>query len=283
MPLLANINVGASPNDGTGDSIRDSFIIVNENFQLIEAFFPNSEVANLTANISSTGTSSFNLITASNLILSGGSVSANSQAGTVSATTVTANLIGNVTGNVVGSVTGNLVGSSIQAATIGNSGSTLTGTISTAAQPNITEVGTLGSLTVAANVTINGALNTANISGAPGLTLANVYFITQPVANEFGTNVTASNIRLQPNRSLINALQCNANITLTYPLPITAGVEKTILLKNANGSTQYVILPNANNNKASNIIPIAGGAVATMKFISLDTTAANVVVSIVNN
>jgi hypothetical protein len=55
MALLPNINVGSSPNDGTGSSLRDAFTIVNENFQLIEAFFPNSDVANLTANITSTG------------------------------------------------------------------------------------------------------------------------------------------------------------------------------------------------------------------------------------
>lgn len=61
MALLPNINVGTSPNDGTGDSLRDAFTIVNENFQLIEAFFPNSSVANLVANIESTGTSVFNI------------------------------------------------------------------------------------------------------------------------------------------------------------------------------------------------------------------------------
>ena len=64
MALLPNINVGTSPNDGTGSSLRDAFIIVNENFQLIEAFFPNSNVANLTANIQSTGTSTFNYVNA---------------------------------------------------------------------------------------------------------------------------------------------------------------------------------------------------------------------------
>jgi cytoskeletal protein CcmA (bactofilin family) len=69
MALLPNINVGTSPNDGTGDSIRDAFTIVNENFQLIEAFFPNSNVTNLSANLTSTGISTFNRIDA-NLIYS---------------------------------------------------------------------------------------------------------------------------------------------------------------------------------------------------------------------
>jgi len=61
MALLPNINVGSSSNDGTGSSLRDAFTIVNENFQFIEAFFPNSSVANLVANIESTGTSVFNI------------------------------------------------------------------------------------------------------------------------------------------------------------------------------------------------------------------------------
>ena len=55
MPLLANINVGSAPNDGTGANLRSAFITVNENFQFIETFFPNTDVANLTANITSAG------------------------------------------------------------------------------------------------------------------------------------------------------------------------------------------------------------------------------------
>lgn len=64
MALLPNINVGSAPNDGTGSSLRDAFTIVNENFQFIEAFFPNSAVANLSANLTSTGTSTFNYVNA---------------------------------------------------------------------------------------------------------------------------------------------------------------------------------------------------------------------------
>lgn len=49
---------------------------------------------------------------------------------------------GNVTGNVQGNVTGNVTGN-------------LTGTVLTAAQPNITSVGTLGSLAVTGNVAVD--------------------------------------------------------------------------------------------------------------------------------
>lgn len=110
MALLPNINVGSAPNDGTGSSLRDAFTIVNENFQLIEAFFPNSNVANLTANITSTGTSTFNYINA----------------------------------NVVYS------------STFGNAGALYYGNIATAAQPNITSLGDLNTLTVNGAATFNG-------------------------------------------------------------------------------------------------------------------------------
>lgn len=37
-------NVGAAPNDGTGDSLRNAFIKVNANFELLAAaIFPNIE------------------------------------------------------------------------------------------------------------------------------------------------------------------------------------------------------------------------------------------------
>lgn len=67
MTILANVNVGSSPNDGTGDSLRESFITINENFQQITEIFPNVDVAVITANITSTGTSTFNAIVAGNI------------------------------------------------------------------------------------------------------------------------------------------------------------------------------------------------------------------------
>lgn len=62
MTILANVNVGTTPNDGTGDSLRDSFITINENFQQITEIYPNVDVARITANITSTGTSTFNAV-----------------------------------------------------------------------------------------------------------------------------------------------------------------------------------------------------------------------------
>lgn len=283
MPLLANINVGSAPNDGTGDSIRDSFITVNENFQFVESFFPNTDVISLTANITSTGNSAFNNLTITGTTTSAGNISANyligngSQISAVAADTaiyVTGNAQGNITS--VGTLTGLLVSGGITAdtvvaGTIGNTGASLVGTLSTAAQPNITSVGTLTSLI------------TGSISGSTPMAISNVLVISQSVINEIGANTTSSNIRFTTNRAQFNAFDVNANVTFSYLTPITAGILKTTQVKNISGATQYAILPNSNNNKGGNIIPVSNGTVATFTFVSYDTTEANVMATITND
>ena len=66
---------------------------------------------------------------------------------------VTAPLTGDVTGDVTGDLTGNVTGN-----VTGN----LTGTVQTASQPNITSVGTLSSLTISGDLTVNGTTTTIN-------------------------------------------------------------------------------------------------------------------------
>jgi len=66
---------------------------------------------------------------------------------------------------IVGAVyANNFNGVSLYAGTIGNTGATLTGTLSTAAQTNITSVGTLGSLTVSGTTNLQGTTNGATIN-----------------------------------------------------------------------------------------------------------------------
>lgn len=295
MPLLANINVGSSPNDGTGDSIRDSFIIVNENFQFVESFFPNTDIISLTANITSTGNSAFNNLTITGTTTSSGNISANylfgngSQLTSVAATTsgtatfVTGNAQANITS--VGTLTsldltGNLTGSNVSAGIIGNTGSSLVGTLATPAQTNITSVGSLSTLTVSGNVAF------ANLTGLSldSSIVSNVLVIAQGVDNEFTSNATATkDIRFSTNRSNFRSFDVNANVTFLYPAPITSGISKTVHVKNISGATQYVILPNSNNNKGANTIPVSNGTVATFTFVPYDTTAANVAATIIND
>ena len=65
---------------------------------------------------------------------------------------VTAPITGNVTGNLTGNVTGNVTGD-LTGDVTGNVAGNLTGSVLTAAQTNITSVGTLGSLDVSGNLT----------------------------------------------------------------------------------------------------------------------------------
>jgi hypothetical protein len=295
MPLLANINVGSAPNDGTGDSIRDSFIIVNENFQFVESFFPNTSVIGLTANITSTGNSAFNNLTITGTTTSSGNISANylfgngSQLTSVAAVTsgtaifVTGNAQANITS--VGTLTsltviGNLTGSNVSAGIIGNTSSSLVGNLATPAQPNITSVGTLSSLTVSGE-SVFGNLTGASLNSS---ILSNVLVIAQGVINEFTINAAAtSNVRFATNRSNFSSFNVNANVTFLYPAPITSGIVKTVHVKNISGATRFMVLPNSNNNKGSNTIPVSNGTVATFTFVPYDTTEANVAATIIND
>ena len=67
---------------------------------------------------------------------------------------ITGNVTGNLTGNVTGNVTGNLTGD-VTGDVTGNVTGNLTGSVLTAAQTSITSVGTLGSLTVSGDVTVD--------------------------------------------------------------------------------------------------------------------------------
>lgn len=317
MPLLANINVGASPNDGTGDSIRDSFIIVNQNFQFVESFFPNTSNIALVANITSTGVSTFNTLTANSIT---GPVTGNvtgTLTGNVVGTTVSAATIGNAGASIVGNLTtaaqtgitsvgtltgltlsgnlngtainastvGNLgtnfVGATVSAATIGNTGTALIGTISTASesQPNITQVGTLSNLTISGN--LNMAFQQTIVANR--LNIQSLTHITRTSLTALAANSTPNvAINFAPNTSQIGAIQANANISITYA-NIADGYEFYLGVRNTAVSTVYAELPNSNNNKGTNLIPISTGTVASFTFRTFDTTAGNVIVSVINS
>lgn len=92
-----------------------------------------------------------------NLTVLGTTSTSSLQATSVGATNVLATFIQGT------SITGSTVSAtSINAATIGNLGAVLTGTLSTAAQPNVTSLGTLTSLNVSGNITAG------NVSAAKG-------------------------------------------------------------------------------------------------------------------
>jgi hypothetical protein len=93
-----------------------------------------------------------------------GTLSTNSQPNITSVGTLTTLAVSGSVG-VSGTVTANsgLVAPTVSAGTIGNVGAVLTGTISTAAQPNITSVGTLSAVSVSGNASISGTTTAAAV------------------------------------------------------------------------------------------------------------------------
>jgi len=135
--LLSNINIAAGSSIVNGNS--NVSVGANSNVVISVSGTPNvvvvtNTLANITGNLS---------------------VSGNITAGNISATLFTGNVSGNVTGNVSGSAT-------------------TAGIVTTNAQPNITSIGTLTSLSVSGNANV-GNLNTANAGIIGG---SNVTFTT---------------------------------------------------------------------------------------------------------
>ena len=173
------INVGAVPNDGTGDDIRDAFIKINSNFSNIVAIGENvgnlkvAGFANIAGNINLSGY----LNVVGNVNYSSSNVTTFqtfSVIGTTDSTTPTNGAL--VVAGGAGVVKNLHVGGTVTAAGF-------YGTISTTNQPSINQLGTLVSLNVGGSTTFhnvvyaNTAMNSSNvytgamvIAGGIGLT-----------------------------------------------------------------------------------------------------------------
>ena len=153
------------------------------------------------------------------------------------ALSVTSSLVVSGTTTLSGTLSGltAITTGTVNAATIGNTGATLTGTLSTAAQPNITSVGTLTSLAVtgnvsAGNVTVGNIVATGNISSS--YLLGNGGSLTGLVNNSaiinLTSNVTAANSAIVTANSAVvsyvNTLNTAmaANVTAANSAIVTA-------------------------------------------------------------
>lgn len=92
------INVGAAPNDGTGDTLRDSMIYVNENFaELYSNAYVNTNITvgnNSVNTIINSTAISVNVVSSNSRIIVGNS-SVNTVANSTNITTNTANIVSN--------------------------------------------------------------------------------------------------------------------------------------------------------------------------------------------
>ncbi len=137
-------------------------------------------------------------------ITSVGTLTSVSVTGNVDAGNVNATIVGDVTGDVTGEVTGNVSGSAATA-----------GTVTTAAQPNITSVGTLTSITTSGNITATGNIN---INDRQGL-----YLYDSDSSNYI---------------AIVSPSTVSGNVTFT--LPGDAGTADYVLATNGAGTLSWI-------------------------------------------
>src|SRR6056300_908974 len=132
------------------------------------------------ANVTGTVANATYAIEASNSNTANSAITAGTANQVIDATQSNITAVGTLTGLTL---SGTLTGTTIEAATIGNTGATLTGTLSTAAQPNVTSLGTLTGLTLSGTLT-GTTLEAAQI-GNTGTTL------TGTISTAAQTNITS--------------------------------------------------------------------------------------------
>ena len=182
--IIVNRNLASL---GTYGSVNTAWVWV-ESDSAFEALATTSTGGNI-QNINNSGFANVKL---------GNLTSIGSTTGTMFATLVNAATIGN-TGAVVTGATGTFTTSvttptvtatTVNAATIGNSGAVLTGTLSTAAQPNVTSLGTLTGLTVAGTETVT----TVNANTVNAATIGNASAALSGATGTFTGTVIASTV-----------------------------------------------------------------------------------------
>ena len=185
-----------------------------------------------------------NVNTAGAVVVSGSEAATSTTTGSIR----TAGGLGVVGNAYIGGLitaTGNITGGNV-------SGTLLTGTVTTAAQPNITSVGNLTSLTVTGNVT-GGNLVTANaISGATGVFSGNVtasYFLGN---GSQLTGINASSNRIFNGNSEINIGTANgaANISIgdTSNVVVISSTGSTLL---GNVQSRYATVITSNTSQVT--------------------------------
>jgi hypothetical protein len=297
MTTFANVNVGAAPNDGTGNSLRQSFITLNNNFSYInQTIWPDISQADLRANIVSSYISRFNLLQAATVdsrsIGNVGSAyygntytvfdSLQGQLGKYGGNAAIVSTL-SATGNVSVanlSVNGSITATSLNGAAIGNTSA------STGAFTTITTTGniTLGNLSTIGVNTSTGVNSIINIDG--------LGWIRQKIMN--GINVPGGISSPQviylwntPSSASTGISDIGSNLTLVMDSTIVGGYFKNIVLRNKTANIIYVTLPNTvpvtNNNLGTNVFAVNSNTTAFLTFRSVDTTAANVFIQVTKN
>jgi hypothetical protein len=235
---------------------------------------PNITSVGTLSSLTVTGNGSFGNVNAGNLLTANYSTAVltiGAQPNITSVGTLTGLVIGNATANstfgngtIVLTSAGNLTGGNLVSATY------LTGTLTTAAQPNITSVGTLGNLTVTSNVGA-GNVKTDNLlyangvawafgSGTPG---GSNTFIQFNDGSTFGGN---ANLTFDKTTTTLTAN--NFVATTTANLGVAGNVKIT-----GGSSGQYLKTDGAGNLSWSSVTATGGGASVTVSSTAPATPA----------
>lgn len=237
---IANINIGTTPNDGTGDSLRTGFSIVNNNFSYVNSILGgagNVVTGNVTANIITANIGTISNLTATTLIATTGNIT------TVNAT--------NITGNIV-----------------------------SASQTYITTVGTLGNLTVSGNVTTGNVTTTNivfasgffysnGVAVAAGST-GNISLTASNIAGANSNDGRGTVLNLLPNISQAANGQFLTLDATTFPnVSIKAGdtANATLILGQ---STHGISILSTGSTGNIFINPLSGGITANTKIFSIN-------------
>jgi len=299
--LVSNKFVSVTGNITTAGNISGNYFIGNGSqltgVTAVSSYGNANVVANLAAlgsnPVSTTGNITGGNLNAAGMSLSSNVVSALNVTGAIAGANITTpgliSAAGNITGgNILGganvnatthtgttvSVTGNITGGNL-------SGTSIVGTLTTAAQTNITSVGTLGSLAVTANIaggniTTGGQVSaTGNITGGNILGGANVNATTHTGTTVSVTgNITGGNI--------LGGANVNATTHTGTTVSVTGNITGGNVLGGANvnatthtGTTVSV----SGNVTAANLI-INGTAAAGFGVL---TVSGNIQTTVANN
>ena len=179
-----------------------------------------------------------------------------------------------VIGNII--ATGYTNVGALYSPTIGNTGATLTGTIHTASQPNITALGTLGNLTITGNITAGNIIaggvrqTTANVAPSNPTVGDQWYDTSTDILFKFtsdGTNyvwVDISSVALNTNVAIASYTQISASGNASVGTNLAVGNTLTV---NSNGAPGAII--NGGTSGVGNI----GSSTGTFNIIFAKSTS----------
>lgn len=240
---------GASANDGTGDSLREAFIKVNENFTNMEDVGFESGNINVTGDIVVSGS-----ITASSLVLSGDPDL----------------LSGNVTVGQNLSVNGNITQANIAGSAILYNGLETHGSSIFNAGVYWTDDGSNHYGNIVLNDSLGGLGANLTVKG----TIQKKYQDTQNVAT------SSTSLTLAPGGDQMKFFRATSNIDIGYNATIVAGSQAEVTVWNDSGGLIYINLPNAKTSKATGNVGIANQTYARLVFTAFGNDSANVFVGV---